>query len=104
MPGSLSQIKRRGTRPIWRSSSHEPSSRSSVFRGGIIRPVMYRECRTRLSNGVNDVSWAGLRSYVGGLAEATAFATVFRDTPNRVAILAFGTPSAASLLISAQSS
>lgn len=40
MPGSLSQISRRGTRPI---SSHKPSSRSSVFRVGIIRPVISLE-------------------------------------------------------------
>ena len=44
MPGSLSQINRRGTRPSCWISSHEPSSRSSVLRVGIIRPVMNREC------------------------------------------------------------
>ena len=44
MPGSLSQISRRGTRPSCWISSQEPSSRSSVFRVGIIRPVMNREC------------------------------------------------------------
>ena len=60
--------------------------------------------RTLASNGVNDVTVAGVRTYFGGPSEATAFATVFLDTPSRDAILAFGTPSAASLLISAQSS
>ena len=44
MPGSLSQISRRGTRPSCWISSHDPSSRSAVFRVGIIRPVMNREC------------------------------------------------------------
>ena len=36
MPGSLSQINRRGTRPSWRISSHDPNNRSSVLRVGII--------------------------------------------------------------------
>jgi hypothetical protein len=44
MPGSLSQINRLGTRPSCCNNSHEPSSRSSVLRVGIIRPVMNREC------------------------------------------------------------
>jgi hypothetical protein len=44
IPDSLSQISRRGTRPSWRISSHDPSSRSSVLRVGIIRAVMNREC------------------------------------------------------------
>ena len=43
MPGSLSQISRRGTRPSSRSSSQVASSRSSVRRVGIIRPSMKRE-------------------------------------------------------------
>jgi hypothetical protein len=59
--------------------------------------------RTLGSNTVNDVP-AGLRSYFGGAADATAFTTVVREIPNRAAIRAFGTPSAASLLINAQSS
>jgi hypothetical protein len=187
MPGSLSQISRRGTRPSCRISSHDPSSRSSVFRVGIIRPVMNRECaavitstgsslavpsssgiflggnhrshcaaspgsqtsrsagsirrcsgrsrrtfsrnhvidpchptrsaitvagnsastssraRTRASNGVNAVG-CRLRSYLGGASEATVFTTVVREIPSRTAIRDFGTPSAASLLISAHSS
>jgi hypothetical protein len=44
IPVSLSQISRRGTRPSARISSHDPSSRSSVVRVGIIRPVVNREC------------------------------------------------------------
>ena len=187
IPVSLSQISRRGTRPSSRISSHDPSSRSSVVRVGIIRPVMNRECaavitstgsspvlpsssgiraggnhrshcaaspgahdsrsagsslrncgrnratfsrnqeidpsqptrsaitvagisgnsasnsRTRGSNGENDVV-TGLRSYFGGASEATAFTTVVREIPRRTAICAFGTPSAASLRIRAQSS
>jgi hypothetical protein len=43
MPGSLSQISRRGTRPSTLSSSQVASSKSSVLRVGIIRPVMKRE-------------------------------------------------------------
>jgi hypothetical protein len=59
--------------------------------------------RTRGSNTVNDVGPAA-RSYRGGASEFTALMTVVREIPNRCAIRAFGTPSAASLLISAQSS
>ena len=44
MPGSLSQSNRRGTAPRWPSSSHVPSSRSSVLRVGIILASMKREC------------------------------------------------------------
>ena len=187
MPGSLSQINRRGTRPSWVSNSHDPSRRSGVLRVGIIRPSMNRECaavitstgsivrepssskilrggnhrshcatspadhdnrsagsigrcsartwltlsrnhridpvhptrsastvagmsgvsasndRTRNSNGVNDVS-NGPRTYLGGADEVTAFTTVVLEIPNFRAMLAFGTPSADSLLINAQSS
>ncbi len=46
----------------------------------------------------------GDRSYLGGPSEFTALITVVRKIPNRAAICAFGTPSEASLLISAQSS
>ena len=59
--------------------------------------------RTRGSNAVNDVG-PGVRSYLGGASDFTALITVVREIPNRSAIRAFGTPSAASLLISAQSS
>ena len=59
--------------------------------------------RTRGSNTVNDVG-PGFRSYRGGASEFTALITVVREIPSRSAIRAFGTPSAASLLISAQSS
>lgn len=59
--------------------------------------------RTLGSNTANDVS-AGLRAYFGGAWEATALTTVVREIPNLAAIRAFGTPSAASLLINAQSS
>ena len=52
---------------------------------------------------MNDVG-PGDRSYRGGASEPTALITVVREIPNRSAIRAFGTPSAASLLISAQSS
>jgi len=52
---------------------------------------------------VNDVG-RGLRTYLGGASEATALTTVVREIPSRSAIRDFGTPSAASLLISAQSS
>lgn len=52
---------------------------------------------------MNDVG-PRLRSYLGGPCEATTAATVFLEMPNLLAITAFGTPSAASLLISAQSS
>jgi hypothetical protein len=59
--------------------------------------------RTRGSTTVNDVG-PGVRSYEGGADEFTALITVVREILNRTAICAFGTPSAASLLINAQSS
>jgi hypothetical protein len=59
--------------------------------------------RTRGSNTANDVG-PDLRSYFGGASDFTALMTVVRETPSRCAIRAFGTPSAANLLISAQSS
>jgi hypothetical protein len=58
--------------------------------------------RTAGSNSVNDVG-PGARTYLGGMSECTALITVVREIPSRSAIRAFGTPSAASLLISAQS-
>ena len=59
--------------------------------------------RTPGSNTVNDVA-LGDRSYLGGEFELTALMTVALEIPSRCAIRAFGTPSAAGLLISAQSS
>ncbi len=59
--------------------------------------------RTRGSNTVNDVG-EGARSHLGGACEFTASMTVVREIPNRRAIRAFGTPSGANPLISAQSS
>jgi hypothetical protein len=56
MPGSLSQISRRGTRPSCWISSHDPSSRSSVFRVGIIRPVMKRECAAVITSTGNSLA------------------------------------------------
>ena len=55
MPGSLSQISRRGTRPSCWISSHDPNSRSSVFRVGIIRPIMNRECAAVITSTGNNV-------------------------------------------------
>jgi hypothetical protein len=55
MPGSLSQISRRGTRPSCWISSHEPNSRSSVFRVGIICPVMNRECAAVITSTGNNL-------------------------------------------------
>jgi hypothetical protein len=53
---------------------------------------------------VNDVSVVDDRSYFGGSDEFTALGTVLREIPSRTAIRVCGTPSAASLLINAQSS
>ena len=65
--------------------------------------VCSKSSRTRGSTTVNDVG-PGVRSYRGGVDEFTALITVVREIPKRSAIRDFGTPSAASLLISAQSS
>jgi hypothetical protein len=59
--------------------------------------------RTCGSNSVNDVG-PGERTYFGGASEFSALMTVVREIPSRAAMRAFGTPSAANLLISAQSS
>jgi len=56
IPGSLSQINRRGTRPSCWISSQDPNKRSSVFRVGIIRPVMNRECAAVITNTGNSLA------------------------------------------------
>lgn len=64
MPGSLSQINRRGTRPSCWINSHDPSNRSSVLRVGIIRPVMNLECAaviTSTGSTAVDPSSSGIR-------------------------------------------
>lgn len=53
MPGSLSQISRRGTAPSCWINSHDPNSRSSVFRVGIIRPVTNLENAAVITNTGN---------------------------------------------------
>jgi hypothetical protein len=78
------------------------STRSAITVAGI-SGCSANNARTRASNGANDVT-AGNRSYFGGDIDATAFTTVVREIPNRSAICFFGTPSAASLRINAQSS
>lgn len=65
--------------------------------------VSASNARTRGSNATNDES-VGVRSYCGGESDRTAFNTVVLEIPNRSAIRAFGTPSAASPRINAQSS
>ena len=79
----------------------QPTRSASTVAG--ISGYSASNARTRASNGVNDVA-AGRRSYFGGAVEATAFTTVVREIPNRSAICFFGTPSAASRRINAQSS
>lgn len=78
----------------------EPADRSRPARSATtvagMSGVSANNCRTLASNGVNDVGLC-LRSYSGGPSDTSAFATVFREIPNLAAILAFGTPSAASL-------
>ena len=83
------------------SDPDQPTRSASTVAG--ISGNSASNARTRSSNGVNDVA-AGARSYFGGAVDATAFTTVFREIPNRSAICVFGTPSAASLRINAQSS
>lgn len=78
------------------------STRSAITVTGI-DGYSASNARTRCSNATNDDS-VGARSYRGGDSDRTAFNTVVREIPNRSAIRALGTPSAASLRISAQSS
>ena len=49
MPDSLSLIRRRGTRPRSCSSIHIASSKSWVWRVGIIRPTMNQECAAMIT-------------------------------------------------------
>jgi hypothetical protein len=79
----------------------QPTRSASTVAG--ISGYSASSARTLPANGENDVG-TGLRSYFGGASEATAFTTVVREIPRRTAVRAFGTPSAASLRISARSS
>ena len=79
----------------------QPTRSANTVAG--ISGVASSNARTRGSKTVNEVG-PGDRSYLGGVTEFTALITVVREIPNRDAIRAFGTPSAASLLISAQCS
>ena len=78
-----------------------PTRSASTVEG--MSGVSLNNARTRGATTVNDVG-PDARSYRGGACEFTALMTVVREIPNRSAIRAFGTPSPASLLISAQSS
>jgi len=102
--GSIGACSARRRFTLSRNQRIEPSqpTRSATTVAGM-SGVSASSRRTRGSNGVNDVG-AGRRSYFGGASDVTALITVVRDTPNCLAIRAFGTPSAASLLINAQSS
>ena len=88
-----------GTRSPTPSS---PTRSASTVAG--IDGVASSRARTRCSNGAKLVGTAGLE-YRGGLEDATAFATVFLETPRSLAICAFGTRSLrCSRRINAQSS
>src|SRR5947209_8556478 len=79
------------------------STRSASTVAGI-NGVASSRTRTRCSNGAKLVTTGG-REYAGGLEDATAFATVFLETPKSLAICAFGTRSLrCSRRINAQSS
>ena len=102
--GSTGRCSGRSRVTLSRNQRIDPSqpTRSAITVAGI-SGYSASSARTRGSNAVNDVG-TGVRSYLGGASDATALTTVVREIPNRAAIRAFGTPSAASLLISAQSS
>ncbi len=87
-----------------RNHDDEPvqPTRSAITVAGI-SGVSANKPRTLASTAANDVT-AGVRSYFGGPSDFTALITVVREMPNLRAIAACGTSSAASLLISAQSS
>src|SRR5271156_698840 len=66
--------------------------------------VFFSSARIASSNA-STADPAGLRSYFGGPSEANAARTVFLETPNVLAIILIGKPSArCNLRISAQSS
>jgi hypothetical protein len=86
---SSSGIRRGGNHRSHRAAS--PGANPLGQHRGGIAGARSNNARTRGSNTVNDVG-PGLRSYLGGASEFTALITVFRETPNRAAIRAFGTP------------
>src|SRR4051812_42432104 len=102
--GSGRRCSGRRRRTLSRNQVIDPDhpTRSAITVAGI-SGCSTNNARTRASNGPNDVT-AGDRSYFGGDVDATAFTTVVREIAKRSAICFFGTPSAASLRISAQSS
>lgn len=87
-----------------RNQEIDPSqpSRSAITVAGISGNSA-RSSRTRASNGESDVG-TGFRSYFGGTSDATALATVDLPIPSCRATCRYGTPSATSRRISAQSS
>ena len=102
--GSTRRYSGRMLRTFSRNQDSDPTqpTRSANTTAGISGSSS-NIARTRGSKGVNDVSFCR-RSYFGGSGDETAFTTVVRETPKRRAICVFGMPSAASLLINAQSS
>ena len=102
--GSIGRWSTRTRLTLSRNQRIEPvhPTRSASTVAGM-SGVSASNARTRSSNGVNDVGPLA-RSYFGGPCEAMALSTVVLEMPSFLAIAAFGTPSRASLRISAQSS
>ena len=78
-------------------------TRSAITVAGIVGTST--SCSRMASSNASTAEPLGRRSYFGGASEAIAARTVFRETPNVLAIVLIGNPSARrSLRISAQSS
>ena len=78
-------------------------TRSAITVAGIVGTTI--NCSRIARSNPSTADPAGFRSYFGGPSEAIAARTVFRETPNVLAIILIGNPSArCSLRISAQSS
>jgi hypothetical protein len=67
-------------------------TRSAITVAGIVGTNS--SCSRITSSNASTADPAGLRSYFGGASEATAAGTVFRETPNVLAIVLIGNPSA----------
>jgi len=78
-------------------------TRSAITVAGIVGTNS--SCARIAASNASTADPPGLRSYFGGPSEAIAARTVFRETPNVLAIILIGNPSArCSRRISAQSS
>lgn len=102
-PGSIGRNSGRNRFTPARSGDRPPSNRPAARPPSPACPASLSTApRMRGSNAPKEDS-VGVRSYCGGESVRTAVSTVVREIPSLNALRAFGTPSAASRRINAQS-